>query len=168
MDNQTEGWSYMFLKSAPFFIVFLFITALPVVQIRAKEPIRIGDIRIETFWARASIGVTRPGAAYLTVVNEGAAADRLVEVKTPVAAKAEIHETAMVDGVMKMNPAGSIIIPSGGRVELKPGGLHVMLMGLQAPLIKDETFPLTLRFEKNGSGVFDIPIAGPGAMRPPQ
>jgi len=158
----------MITRSALFVVGVLFAAASPILQARAEEPTRIGDMRIETAWARSSIGATSPGAAYLTIVNEGVKADRLVAVETPVAAKAEIHETVNEGGVMKMQPASRIEIPSGGRVELKPGGLHVMMMGLREPLKRGTTLVLNLTFEKNGSGSLDVPIAGPGATRPPQ
>ncbi|MEG3617658.1 copper chaperone PCu(A)C [Magnetovibrio sp. PR-2] len=59
-------------------------------------------------------------------------------------------------------------MPPDGRVELKPGGLHVMMMGLREPLKSGATLVLNLTFEKNDSGSLDVPIAGPGATRPPQ
>lgn len=142
--------------------------ALPLATVRAGESVAVGDIRLETAWARASIGTSRPAAAYLTIVNVGTKRDRLVRVETPVADKAEIHETVMTDGVMKMRPAGIIDIPAGGRVRLAPGGLHIMLMGLRAPLKKGGTVRLTLLFERNGRGTITARIAGPGARKPPQ
>ncbi|MBV8652331.1 MAG: copper chaperone PCu(A)C, partial [Alphaproteobacteria bacterium] len=85
-------------------------------------------IEIDHPWARASTGKT--GVAYLTIVNKGTADDRLVSASTPVAEKAEPHTTISDNGVMKMRPVDGIEDNAGGTAELKPGGLHLMLMGL--------------------------------------
>lgn len=133
---------------------------------KAGEAAMAGDIAVEQAWARASIGTERPGVAYLTLKNHGAAADTLTGVETPVAKRAEIHESFMIEGVMKMRPAGEVTIPPGAAVALEPGGLHVMLMFLQKELIKGEAFPLTLTFERAGELTVDVSIAGPGARGP--
>jgi hypothetical protein len=146
-----------------FVVVMLSLTAA-----FAGEPVRIGRIQVESAWARASIGTARPSAAYLTIVNLGDAPDQLLKIETPVAGRAEVHRTVRQGGIMKMKPAGAIAVPAGGKVALKPGGLHIMLMDLRQPLKKGGTFPLTLVFENNGSGTVDVAVAGPGAMRPPQ
>lgn len=149
-------------------IVVFTSLVVPLATVRAGESIAVGNIRLETAWARASIGTSRPAAAYLTIVNVGIRSDRLVRVETPVADKAEVHKTIMTNGIMTMRPAGIIEIPAGGRVRFAPGGLHIMLMGLRAPLKKGGTLPLTLTFERNGRGTITAHIAGPGARKPPQ
>lgn len=104
------------------------------------------DISLEHVWARASAGNATTGAAYLTVTDNGSP-DRLVGVSTPVAAMAELHETINDNGVMKMRPVAGIALKSGKPVTFMPGGYHVMLMGLKAPLKAGDSFPLTLTFE---------------------
>jgi copper(I)-binding protein len=136
--------------------LLIWILAVATAPVRAAE-LTAGDLAIEGPWARASIGAARAGAAYLTVVNRGTAADRLVSVATPVAKRAGLHTTVTEGGVMKMRPAGAIEIPPGA-TELAPGGLHVMLMGLQAPLMEGESFALTLTFERAGPLEVTIPI----------
>ena len=74
------------------------------------------------------------GVAYLTIVNKGATDDRLVSASTPVAQKAEPHKTINENGVMKMRPVDAIEVKAGGEAVLKPGGLHLMLTGLNGPL----------------------------------
>src|ERR1700754_3488725 len=101
-----------------------------------------GKVSVETPWARASAGTT--GAAYFTLKNQGDADDRLVAVSTPAAGKAELHTMTMEGDVMKMRPVDGIPVAAHGTAELKPGGLHVMLMELKAPLKQGESFPLTL------------------------
>ncbi len=99
-------------------------------------------------------GQARAGAAYLTVVNDGAEPDRLIEDATPVARSAALHRQLMDAGVMRMRPVPALVLPPGAPTVLKPGGLHVMLMGLKAPLRQGQTFPPALTFE--GAGRLEV------------
>jgi len=99
-------------------------------------------------------------AVYMTLVNEGGAADRLVAVAADVAEAAEIHRSVIEGNVAKMVPVkGGIEIPAGGRVELKPGGYHVMLIGLRRDLKPGDHFTLRLRFAKSGERQVDVVVA---------
>ncbi len=109
----------------------------------------VGDLVIESPWARES--VTKTGAAYLTVRNNGDQDDRLIGVTSAVAGKAELHRSEMKDGVMKMLPVEEVVVPAHGEATLAPGGLHVMLMGLNGPLEEGKSFALTLEFEHAGT-----------------
>lgn len=125
---------------------------------------RQGDIVIDHPWARASAGNARTGAAYLALANDGAAPDRLLAAATPVAERAEVHTHMDEDGVMKMRPVEALELAPGEEVTLAPGGLHIMLMGLTAPLVDGDSFPLTLTFERAGEIVVTVEIGGVGAM----
>lgn len=86
-------------------------------------------------------------AVYMVLTNGGTAADRLVAAQADVSNAVEIHETKMEGDVMRMQPVeGGIEIPAGGQVELKPGGYHVMLIGLTRDLNVGDKFPVTLEF----------------------
>ena len=117
----------------------------------------LGDLTVEAPWARASAGAARAGAAYLRIVNAGARDDRLVGVSSPVAGRVELHTHMMRDGVMRMRRVDGIPVPGHGSARLKPGGDHVMLMGLTDPLKQGGTFPITLSFEK--AGKITVPVA---------
>lgn len=104
------------------------------------------NITLEHAWARPTAGAATTGAAYFTVTDKGSA-DHLVGVSTPIAATAELHETINDNGMMKMRSVPSIALESGKPVTFKPGGYHVMLMGLKSPLKVGDSFPLTLTFE---------------------
>jgi len=132
----------------------------------AGEPARRGDIEVAMPWARASIGTSRPAAAYMTIRNTGSQPDRLVSVESPAAKRAEIHTMTMTKGVMRMSAAGPLALAPGATVALKPGGLHVMLMGLRAPLKRGGTTSLVLTFERAGRLEVMLPIMGPGARSP--
>ena len=130
------------------------------------KTIQAGDIRIKNGWARASIGTSRPAAAFFTIVNTGTEPDRLVTITSPIAGKAEVHETTMKKGVMRMSPTGPLKIRPGKMLVLKPGGLHVMLMNLRSPLVKGDAVKLRLTFERAGLVEPAFAILGPGASGP--
>lgn len=86
-------------------------------------------------------------AIYMTLANGGATADRLTAAKADVSKAVEIHETTMEGDVMRMQQVqDGIELPAGGQVELKPGGYHIMLIGLTRDLVVGESFPVTLEF----------------------
>lgn len=116
-----------------------------------------GHLDIRQPWSREMPPVAPTAAAYFVVHNKGAA-DRLIEVRTPVANKAEFHEHVQVDdGVMKMQRVQAVEIPAGGEVRFEPMGYHVMLFGLKQQARDGERFPLTLTFEK--AGVIELDVA---------
>jgi len=121
-------------------------------------------ITVEVPWARASAGMAKTGAAYATIKNVGRHADRLIGVRSSVAKKTGIHKTLVEDGVMKMRAADVIEVPAGGMVMLKPGGYHVMFMGLEHPLKEGASFPLTLVFEKAGEIDVNVRVMKVGTM----
>lgn len=108
-------------------------------------------------FARASMP---NGAAYMTLMNEGASADTLVSAATDVAETVELHETTIDENqVMRMRPVeGGIAIPAGGSTTLKPGGLHVMLLGIKQELAVGDTFELTLTFAESGSQTVQVEV----------
>lgn len=107
--------------------------------------VNASGVMVMDAFARASATPTAAsGAAYISLMNHGAGADRLLSASTPAAQSAEIHKTDMVDGVMKMLAAGPVDIPQGGTLEMKPGGYHIMLMELKRPIKEGDTVPLTL------------------------
>lgn len=117
-------------------------------------------ITVKDVWARQSPTADGNSAAYMIIGNGGQKADALIGVSTDVAAMAELHEMAMENEVMKMRPVAGqrIEIPAGGSVELKPGGLHVMLMGLNQMLEPGKSFKLTLKFEKAGDQTVTVEV----------
>jgi periplasmic copper chaperone A len=92
-------------------------------------------------------------------MNHGADDDVLVSISTPAATTAEVHETKMEGDVMKMRALEKpLAITAGSTIILEPGGLHVMLTGLKAPLKKGEVVALELMFEKAGVVKLDVPV----------
>lgn len=109
-----------------------------------------GGIKVSEAWARSSPMMERAGAAYLVLQNSGAVDDKLLSVESDVARTIELHETKEAGGMMEMSPVPNIPIPANSKVELKPGGLHVMLIGLNRELKAGDEVQLTLNFEKAG------------------
>ncbi|MEQ9641004.1 MAG: copper chaperone PCu(A)C [Alphaproteobacteria bacterium] len=125
---------------------------------------KIGQLVIEHAYARASAGPAKNGAAYFTVRNEGVTDDRLVAVKSTLAKRTELHTHINDGGVMRMRPVeGGIPLLAGMKTKLMPGGLHVMMMGLNGPLFEGETIQIELNFEKAGSITIDVEVEGVAA-----
>ncbi|MCH7678699.1 copper chaperone PCu(A)C [candidate division KSB1 bacterium] len=102
------------------------------------------------------------GVIYLTIVNEGGIADRLIAIQTEVAEVVEFHETRKQGDMMMMQRLeGAIEIPADGQVEFKPGGLHIMLIGLKRSLNPGERFGITLEFDKSGEVAVESKIRQP-------
>ncbi len=116
------------------------------------------DLAAVKAFAYETAANAKAGAAYITVRTNGDD-DRLVSAKSPVAKRVEIH-THIKDGdVMRMRPVdGPLLVSAGNPVEMRPGGVHIMLMGLNAPLVDGEPIPVTLVFENAGEVVFEVPV----------
>lgn len=142
----------------------LLALSLPAVPALGHE-FNLGPLHIHHPWARATVASAQAGAAFMEITNRGTAADRLLAARSPVASTVELHNHIMDGNVMRMREVAAIDLPAGASVDLKPGGLHVMLFGLQRQLKEGESFPLTLRFEKAGEIVVEVTVeklAGPG------
>jgi hypothetical protein len=128
----------------------------PALALSAAPALAAGPITVEKPWARPAASKSLPSAAYFTLRNSGPA-DVLEGVSTPVA-RASAHMTMDHGGMSMMHASPATPIPAGGMVEFKPGGLHVMLEGLKAPLAAGDRVPLTLTFKKAGKVVVDVPV----------
>ncbi len=108
-----------------------------------------GGITVGDAWVRTPPLADQPGAAYLVIQNNGAA-DKLLSVTSDVAQMIELHQSMESGGMMSMSPVPNIPIPANGKVELKPGGFHMMLMNLTRPLKTGDKVQFTLNFETAG------------------
>lgn len=115
------------------------------------------EIAVSDAWARE----TRTGstAAYMTIANRGSGADRLVAVSATPPVSATLHETTHDGGISRMRPlSDDLEIPAGQSVEMRPGGTHLMVTGLEAPLTAGESLPLRLRFERSGERTIEAEV----------
>ena len=100
-------------------------------------------------WARPGRGAARTGAMFVKIANTGDEADRLVSAASTVAEVVELHESYKDGEVMRMRRIDGVDIPAGGELELKPGGLHIMLIGMKEDLDPGAPFSVDLTFEKS-------------------
>ena len=109
------------------------------------SPPALAQVEVKDPWVRATVPHQQASGAFMRL--ESAKDTRLVEVRSPVAGAAEIHESTMKDNVMRMQKVPAVPVPAGRGAELKPGGYHVMLLRLKQQLKEGERVPLTLVFE---------------------
>ena len=134
----------------------------------AAHEFKAGDLTIGHLWSRATPGGAKIGGGYLTITNKGSAPDRLVgATAAAVSDHVEIHEMSTKDGVMTMRPQpNGVTIEPGKTVAFAPGGYHLMLMGLKAPLKEGDRVKAVLTFEKAGPVEVTINVEGMGAQHP--
>ena len=126
-----------------------------------------GGLQITGTWARATPKGAQVGGGYLKVTNNGSTPDRLLGGSSPIAGKFELHEMSMSGGVAKMRElTNGLEIKPGETIELKPGGNHVMFVGLRQPLERGKPFSATLQFEKAGKVEVEFKVEPIGAPAP--
>ena len=111
---------------------------------------RPGGLVVLRPWSPPTPPAATVGVVYFSIANQGARADRLLDISSPVARKVEVHETRMEGGMVGMRPVTSVEVPAGSTVRSEPGGLHAMLIGLAHPLMAGTDFPLSLHFRDAG------------------
>lgn len=125
----------------------------------ACPPISVGDVTLTGHrWIRPSKGPNT--AAYLTMTNRGSVPDKLIKVECDFADTVELHNNIEEAGIMKMRPVPAIVIGNDA-VELKPGGLHIMLLGLKESFQGKEKIPMTLVFDKAGRVTVNFSVKEP-------
>jgi copper(I)-binding protein len=146
-------------------VLSAFLLALTInSQVHAQTP-DAKSIVVDHPWARATPAGAKTGAAYMTLINNGSAGDRLLAATTPVADKIQFHSVSEDNGVSRMREMHDVAVAPGAKVAFGPGGMHVMLVGLKQPLKEGQTFPLSLTFEKAGKVDVTVSVAKVGAMQ---
>ncbi len=123
---------------------------------------KLRDIDIGHPYARVTAAGQPTGGGYLSLDNKGRD-DRLLSATAAVSAGVELHSMSMEGDVMRMRQVDGIALPGGKKVELKPGGLHIMFVGLKAPLKAGDKFPMKLKFEKSGEVEVIVNVEAPKA-----
>jgi copper(I)-binding protein len=122
----------------------------------------VGQLVIADPWSRPTGPGMPMGVAYLSIRNEGSQEDTLLSASTPVAARVEFHRTIISQGMARMRPADDLRIAPGATLTAEPGGLHLMLVELRAPLSAGTTVPLSLRFERAGEITVSVSVQAEG------
>ncbi|SIQ35313.1 hypothetical protein SAMN05878276_3922 [Aquipseudomonas alcaligenes] len=137
----------------------LLLTGLMLSPLMAQaHEYQAGQIQIDHPWSREMPPSAPNAAAFFTLHNQGATADRLLAASSPQAQKVELHEHVHKDGLMKMQQVQGVDVPAGGEVKFVPMGYHVMLFGVKQQLKDGERFPMTLRFEQAGEVQVEVAV----------
>jgi copper(I)-binding protein len=129
-------------------------------SVQAQE-VKVGSIKVDHAYIRATVPGQQVAGGFMKIENKGIA-DQLLSASSPAAGEVQLHEMAMEGSVMKMRQVKDIPVPAGGSVELKPGGLHLMLMNIKAPLAAGESVPVKLKFAKAGEVEVKMPVNAMG------
>jgi periplasmic copper chaperone A len=135
--------------------------------VAAAGDYKLGALEIGHPWSRATPPSAPTAGGFLTITNTGTAPDRLVAARTPAADQAQVHQMKMEGDVMRMRELEQgLDVPAGATVTLAPGGYHLMLIGLKAPLKTGTRVPVTLVFEKAGSIDVELDVQAMGSTAP--
>ena len=125
-----------------------------------------GDIQVRHPWTRATPPGAKVAAGYLEIRNLGKTPDRVTGAATPAAERVEFHMTTLEGDVMKMREVKGFEVPARQRLTLRPGGLHLMIIGLKQPLTMGGRVPLTLRFERAGEIKIELEVQAADSRKP--
>lgn len=142
-------------------IIGLWLAGCTLPQLQPNQKPTGDELTVTDAWSRPSPMAQGNGVVYLTVTNGTGQADRLLSAESPVADHVELHETINDNGVMRMRPQpDGFEIPPHSILELKPGGKHIMLVDLTAPLVAGQSISITLHFEVAGDRQLAAPVTG--------
>jgi periplasmic copper chaperone A len=127
-----------------------------------SQSVTTNAIKVENAYTRATVPGQQVAGGFMKIENKGASVDQLLSASSPAAGEVQLHEMAMEGNVMKMRQVKDIVVPAGSAVELKPGGLHLMFMGLKGPFAAGETVPVKLKFAKAGELEVRLPVNAMG------
>lgn len=118
-----------------------------------------GALRLDSYAMRASLGGVTSTAVYVSITNTGKTDDRLVSAQCDCAGMAMLHTTTKMQGMTGMNDVNSFDIPPGATLQLKPGGNHIMLMGVRHRLVAGSTETVRLTFAREGVVKLKVPVS---------
>lgn len=144
----------------PSLVALALLTALT-----ASAGAQRSSVKAEDAWVRQPAPSRDVTAAYLVLVNDSDDAVRVVAGESTMAKTVELHEMAMDGSMMRMRQVKEIAVPPKSRVELKPGGLHVMLFGLKQPLKAGDLVPLTLTLADGNKLSFEATVRPPDSSK---
>jgi hypothetical protein len=142
----------------PFFAFALMLAACAPAAPPAAQAQVANGIEVRDAWAAPTPGDVDVAAGYLTIVNRGREADRLVAIESARAARVEVHEMSMDGAVMRMRPLAGLDIPAGGQAALRPSGNHLMFIDITQAFVAGESIPVRLQFERAGAVEVQLPV----------
>lgn len=153
----------MTIQKSTIYLVFMLLS----VAVAADSGNTNKVLHVVDPYARAASKVMKNGAAYMVLHNHGTRTVVLTGVRSEVAARSMLHQSKMANGLMKMLPVDKLAIAPGAVVQLRPGGYHIMLMGLKHELKEGSHFALSLQFSDGSEQRIEVPVRGMGAMPMP-
>lgn len=145
-------------------MMMLAIAAMALTGVAHGHDFKVGQMSIDHPWTRATPKGAKVAGGYMTIVNMGDAADRLIGGSIEVAGRFEIHRMSMEGGVMRMRQIeGGLEIKPNASVELKPGSIHLMFVDLKRPLEEGQRLKGALMFEKAGKVEIEFVVEAIGA-----
>lgn len=118
------------------------------------------DLKTSQAWVRQTGNRKISAAIYLNIRNTGSEADLLLDIKSDMAERSQIHRSVEEDGIMRMRHIKNLEIGSGEIIAFEPGGYHIMLTRLSQPLKEGDHFPVTLSFKHAGDITVDVLVTG--------
>ncbi|HUQ76684.1 MAG TPA: copper chaperone PCu(A)C [Burkholderiales bacterium] len=122
----------------------------------------LAQVSVEQPWARATPPGAKIAAGYMVLRNAGAA-DRLLSATSPAAERVEMHTTVRDGDIARMREVKGHLVPASGKLELKPGGAHLMFVNIKAPFKEGDKVPVVLRLEKAGEVKVEFHVSRLGA-----
>lgn len=139
--------------------VLLLLTPAPL-PVTAHEDGSHEGLEISQAWARKTGSRTASAAVYFEIKNTSDEAETLLSVSSARAGMATIHRSFEQDSIMRMEMQGEQKIAPGKTINFEPGGMHIMLMRLDKPLLQGQIFPVTLTFEHAGDVTVYVEVTG--------
>jgi len=143
-----------------FATAFLLVTAMSAFPAHAQKSAAEPTLKVFDVWAKTTVPGGSVSAAYMHIKSGKPL--KLIKVESPITNNAELHDMKMKDGVMEMRAVDAIVIPANKLIDLKPGGLHVMLIKVNKPINKGDNVPLTLTFENEAKKTFTLDVKAKG------
>jgi copper(I)-binding protein len=122
--------------------------------------VKVGNLKIENPQARATVPAQKMSGGFMKIENDSTAADKLISASSSVSKSMELHTMSMDNNVMRMREVKSIDLPAKSKVELRPGGLHLMFIDLNKQLKAGDIIPVKLKFEKAGEVEVKFQVMG--------
>jgi copper(I)-binding protein len=138
--------------------LFPLLAAGCLAAVAAAHQYELGALTIAHPWSRPTAPGMSMGVAYFFITNHGSAPDVLIGASTPAAASVQMHQTTITEGMARMRPLTEIVIAPGATVRIEPGGIHLMLVELKAPLELGKSVPLELQFRTAGKITVQLSI----------
>ena len=123
------------------------------------------QVRVDSAWVRATVPNQSATGAFMRLTAQKDVV--LMGASSPVAGIVEVHEMSMDQGIMRMRAAGRVPLKAGQTIELKPGGLHIMMMDLKKQIKAGESVPLTLSFKATDGTLSVIEASATAGFAPP-